>query len=228
MSAPAIERYAWGGGEETMLRFGPAAGPVVVLALPLFEEANRTRAFAVTLLRALADRGIGGALPDLPGTGESLIPTSDLDLLHLRQAFEAAVEHVWAQRRAFAVALRSGALLDTLPLVTGRWHFAPQNGANLVRELSRIAPLADETEAVVEIAGNRLPRDFLAALGGAAPIEADDGAAMRVVRLDTDPRPADRKIAAKPLWRRSEPDNDLELVELLGDDIAQWIATCAG
>lgn len=41
-----------------MLRFGPAAGPVVVVALPLFEEANRTRAFAVAILRALAERGV--------------------------------------------------------------------------------------------------------------------------------------------------------------------------
>jgi HAD superfamily hydrolase (TIGR01509 family) len=40
-----------------MLRFGPAEGPLVVLAMPLFEEANRTRAFAVTLLRALAAAG---------------------------------------------------------------------------------------------------------------------------------------------------------------------------
>ena len=44
-----------------MLRFGPDTGPVVVVALPLFEEANRTRAFAVSILRALAARGI--ALP---------------------------------------------------------------------------------------------------------------------------------------------------------------------
>ncbi len=39
-----------------MLRFGPADGLVVVAALPLFEEANRTRAFMVTILRALAER----------------------------------------------------------------------------------------------------------------------------------------------------------------------------
>jgi thioredoxin reductase len=38
-----IDRYDWAGGSEAMLRFGPATGPIVVLALPLFEEANRTR-----------------------------------------------------------------------------------------------------------------------------------------------------------------------------------------
>ncbi|MEG8052367.1 hypothetical protein QP185_02180 [Sphingomonas aerolata] len=53
-----------------MLRFGPDAGPRVIAVLPLFEEANRTRAFLVETLRALAGRGIGSILPDLPGTGE--------------------------------------------------------------------------------------------------------------------------------------------------------------
>ncbi len=75
-----------------MLRFGPDTGPVVVVALPLFEEANRTRAFAVTILRALAERGIAGALPDLPGQGESLIPTHATDLAKLRGGFATAVE----------------------------------------------------------------------------------------------------------------------------------------
>ena len=74
-----------------MLRFGPDTGPVVVVALPLFEEANRTRAFAVTILRALAERGIAGALPDLPGQGESLLPTHETDLAKLRTGFAAAV-----------------------------------------------------------------------------------------------------------------------------------------
>ncbi|RYD50253.1 MAG: hypothetical protein EOP60_12200, partial [Sphingomonadales bacterium] len=59
-----IDHYDWAGGREAMLRFGPATGPVVIAALPLFEEANRTRTFVVTLLRALAERGIAGALPD--------------------------------------------------------------------------------------------------------------------------------------------------------------------
>ena len=58
-----IDHYDWAGGREAMLRFGPAGGPVVVAALPLFEEANRTRSFVVTILRLLAARGIAGALP---------------------------------------------------------------------------------------------------------------------------------------------------------------------
>ena len=54
--APRIDSYAWSGGREAMLRWGPDGGPVVIAALPLLEEANRTRAFVVTILRALAKR----------------------------------------------------------------------------------------------------------------------------------------------------------------------------
>src|SRR3546814_8095624 len=79
--AQMIGRYDWAGGTEAMLRFGPDTGPVVVLALPLFEEANRTRAFAVTMLRALAERGVASVLPDLPGQGRSEEHTSELQSL---------------------------------------------------------------------------------------------------------------------------------------------------
>src|SRR6187551_1263766 len=71
------DQYDWPGGREAMLRFGPATGPVVIAVMPLFEEANRTRAFMVALLRALAERGVASVLPDLPGTGESLIETEN-------------------------------------------------------------------------------------------------------------------------------------------------------
>lgn len=219
MTVPRIDHYAWARGREAMLRFGPDIGPIVVVALPLFEEANRTRTFAVTLLRALTTRGIGGALPDLPATGESLVPTLAISATDLREAFEAAVEHVWAGRRAFTLAVRSGALLDTLPLVVGRWHLAPMTGAELVRELDRIAVGDDPAE----IAGNLVPRRFLAELASLAPL---DDLAVRTVRLDSDPRPAARKVAATPLWRRSEPGNDLFLAETLADDIASFIQTC--
>ncbi|HWU71836.1 MAG TPA: hypothetical protein VN137_00025, partial [Sphingomonas sp.] len=72
-----IDHYDWAGGREAMMRFGPATGPVVVAVLPLFEEANRTRTFVSGVLRRLAARDIAGALPDLPGQGESLVPTEN-------------------------------------------------------------------------------------------------------------------------------------------------------
>src|SRR4051812_44244910 len=74
-SLRVIDHYDWAGGREAMLRFGPDTGPVVIAAMPLFEEANRTRTFIVSILRMLAGHGIATALPDLPGAGESLTET---------------------------------------------------------------------------------------------------------------------------------------------------------
>ena len=78
-----IGQYDLPHGPEPLLRFGPAEGPQLLMLLPLFEEHNRTRAFAVTLLRALAALGIGALLPEMPGQGESLMPTEALRLATL-------------------------------------------------------------------------------------------------------------------------------------------------
>jgi hypothetical protein len=216
-----IDHYDWAGGREAMLRLGPDDGPVVIVALPLFEEANRTRAFAVTIMRALAERGVASILPDLPGTGESLVATEDATLVAWRQAFAAAATGAVA-----SVAIRSGALIDTDAAVAGRWHLAPQSGAMLVRELDRIRQSGggDSDDAMVEIAGNRLSRRLLDELQSATP-SADR---TRTVRLANDAQPADHKVEGSPLWRRAEPDNDPALAALLADDIAAWVRTCVG
>ncbi|MCW3848401.1 hypothetical protein OF829_14245 [Sphingomonas sp. LB-2] len=205
-----IDHYDWPGGREAMMRFGPAGGPVVVAALPLFEEANRTRAFMVTILRGLASRGIASALPDLPGQGESLLPTGAARLAAMRNAFAAVPG-------AYTIAIRSGALLDA-GARKGRWHLAPQPGADLVRELERVRQ-AGEAE---DFAGNIISPEFLVELVGAEPDPA------RVVRLESDARPADLTVPGAPQWRRAEPDNDLVLAALLADDIAAWIRACEG
>ena len=239
-TVPRIDSYEWAGGREAMLRFGPDDGPAIVLALPLFEEANRTRAFGVSLLRALAARGIGGVLPELPGQGESEVPTAAMGLVGLRAAFAAVAG-------SQAVGIRSGALL-----VDARscWLLAPQHGSSLVRELARVegGRLGGE---IVEVAGNLLSRHMLEELAAAShPGEGRGPVAMcndggpaspgtsqlgpglrrgsdRVVRLATDPRPADLHVVGSPPWRRAEPGNDPGLVEILAADIADWIATCA-
>ncbi|MCW4460302.1 hypothetical protein OK349_01165 [Sphingomonas sp. BT-65] len=218
-----------------MLRFGPAEGPVVVAALPLFEEANRTRAFAVTILRALAERGIVGLLPDLPGQGESLLPTHETDLAKLRAGFAAAAASLGVP--VFTFAIRSGALLDGDAQIAGRYHLSPMTGADLRRELvrarqasSREAGEAFDPAAIdtatepVELAGNLIAPAFLAELSAAAPSTE----AVRTVRLETEAKPADAKLPGSPLWRRAEPDNDLAFASAVAGDIAAWIATCAG
>ena len=205
-----IDHYDWPGGREAMIRFGPATGPVVVAALPLFEEANRTRAFAVTILRALAARGIASALPDLPGQGESLIPTAQATLANLRQAFAAVPGD-------YTLAIRSGALLDAGER-KGRWHLSPQTGGELVRELGKLLQAGGSGD----FGGNIVSDVLLSALEGAEPESA------RAVRLETDVRPANLKIEGAPQWRRAEPDNDPALAELLADDIAAWVRRCEG
>ncbi len=239
-----IDRYDWAGGTEAMLRFGPDTGPVVVLALPLFEEANRTRSFAVTMLRALAGHGIASVLPDLPGQGESLVPLCDMTILRIQEAYEGVVDRFDRDGRpCFGVGIRSGALLDALGLLFGRWHFAPQDGPGLLRDLTRIKavetgkPLGDlwffdrvedgaEPPPPVEIAGNMMSPDLLTELSVKTLFDASPGIAHRIVRLESDPADADRKIDGAPLWRRSEPGNDPVLAELLARDIAEWIASC--
>jgi hypothetical protein len=234
-----IDHYDWAGGREAMLRFGPDTGPVVIAAMPLFEEANRTRAFIVTILRALAGHGVASALPDLPGTGESLIETEYARVNNWNTAFSSAVERLNPESRpVHAIAVRGGALVDTTAPVTSRWHFAPVAGESLVRDMlrTRLTAAKESGEAIgtetieppgppIELAGNRLSRALLAELGRSVP---SDGPPLRIVRLDTDSLPADHHVAGAPLWRRSEPGNDPGLARLLADDIATWIATCAG
>lgn len=238
MTDPRIDGYDWAGGREPMLRFGPETGPVAVIALPLFEEANRTRAFGATLLRALAARGIAGALPELPGTGESMVATADATLLKMRSAFETAVEHVGAEgRRCYAVGIRSGALFDLLSSVFGRWHLAPQLGEDLLREQLRLAQIGGGLSAgsdiytligspePIIIAGNVISNAIAADLLGATTYD-QPGVPLRTVRLETDPRPAELKVPGTPLWRRAEPGNDPVLAQRLAEDIAAWIVRC--
>ncbi len=220
MTGPRFDRYDWAGGREAMLRFGPDAGPRVVAVLPLFEEANRTRAFLVAMLRALAGRGIGSILPDLPGTGESVVETRDLRLPDLRQAFAALVGTLDAS--VYAVTIRSGALVDCDASLAGRWRLAPQSGDDLLRDLSRIRAASTMPDAD-GYAGNSLSEALLADLRDAVPYDAS-----RTVRLEGDPRPADARYAGAPLWRRSEPGSDAALAEVLAADVAGWIATCGG
>lgn len=205
-----IEYYDWPGGREAMLRFGPASGPVIVAALPLFEEANRTRTFVVTVLRALAERGIASVLPDLPGQGESMLPTEAATLAAMREAFAAVPGD-------YTLAIRSGALLDA-GVRKGRWHLAPQQGSELLRELNRLRQAGGSED----FGGNRLGATLLAELADAASAPA------RTVRHESDAKPADLKVPGAPLWRRAEPDNDPALAILLADDIAAWVHTCEG
>lgn len=216
-----IDRYDWPGGNEALWRFGPATGPVVLLLLPPFEEANRTRTFAIRLLRALGVRNIAGMLPDLPGQGESLLPTEAAGLAQWRSAIAALAAATG--RPVITAAIRAGALLDRDANVAGRWHLAPQSGDRLLRELARIG--IDRDGDIAEVGGNRLSTTLLAELESATPATI---APLRTVRLGNDPGPADLRIDAAPLWRRSDPGDDPDLADVLADDLAAWSRACVG
>ena len=217
MTGIRFQHYDWAGGREAMLRFGPDTGPIILAALPLFEEANRMRQFACTILRALAGYGIGSVLPDFPGTGESLVATADATLADQRRAYVALAQVLGVD--TYALSIRSGALLEVDATLAGRWHLSPQSGEELVRDLERARVAAGKKEG--DYAGNHLSFERLAALREAVP---RGGGRCRIIRLDTDPRAADATYPGVPLWRRSEPDNNIELAQKLAADIAHWIA----
>ena len=131
-----IDHYDWAGGREAMISFGPATGPVVLAVLPLFEEANRTRTFVSGLLRRLADRNIAGALPDLPGQGESLVPSENAMLAGWRTALASAANAAAGERPVHILSFRGGALLDHGVKAASRWQLAPAKGEALVRNSS--------------------------------------------------------------------------------------------
>lgn len=198
-----------------MLRLGRDHGPTILAVPALFEEANRTRTLLVMTLRLLADRGIAGALPDLPAHNDSLLPTIDARLPPWRAALATAAAGLPGP--VHVVAIRGGTLLDDEVDAASRWYLSPITGEAQVRELARLRHVGGGQD----YAGNHLHPDMIAALSLAQPVTTG---ALRVVRLGDDPRPADRTIATAPPWRSSEPRADPDLAAILADDIAAWIA----
>jgi hypothetical protein len=232
-----IAHYDWRGGREAMLRHGPADAPVVVIALPPFEEANRLRALAVTVARILADQGIAAAIPDLPGTGESLTDIAATRLADWREAFAVCAA---AHPGRLIASLRAAALFDADEGAIGHWRLSPQDGPRLLREMirTRLAGLREDgreastatlTEEAkrdgIELSGHWLTPALFGDLEDAALLPMQP---LRTVRLGGDAQAADLLIEAPPLWRRAEPDNDVHLAQSLATDIAGWMKTCRG
>ena len=197
---------------------GPHHGPTILAFPALFEEANRTRAILIGVLRRLAERGWSVALPDLPGQGESLTPVGDADLDQWRAAAAAAAGHL--PQPIHVVAIRAGALVDTDVPATSRWYWSPITGREQARELTRLRDLGDGED----YAGNDLSNALLAQLDAAEPTITPT---PHVIRMESDPRPADLKLPGIAPWRGSEPVTDTALVARLADDLAQWLATCS-
>lgn len=226
-----IDHYDWAGGREAMLRFGPADGPVVIMLPGLFEEYNRTRSFAVTICRMLADCGVASVLPDLPGQGESLVPTQDVTLDDWRDAIRSVLEAQGALNPVLIASMRGGSIIHSETGVCGHWRLSPITGQTVLRDLMRTQAVTGDTPAgladqTIEVAGNVISRplaDALEADVDRPPFQAP----LRTIRLQSDPAPADLKLPGAPLWRRAEPGNDPALAALLADDLTDWVRRCA-
>lgn len=218
-----------------MLRFGPDVGPVVILLLPLFDEHNRTRAFGVAIARALAEVGIATVLPDLPGHGESEVPTERATLEAWQQALQTVVAAQGAVRRPHLAVMRGAALLDSVSGVSSVWRFAPVPGRAMLNNLRRAEAVSGRKDwsafglesPPANLVGNELSWPLYAALDAHTALEPRD-VPLRTVRLDSDPAVADLKVPGPPLWRRAEPGHDLALSLRLAQDLAEWVRQCAG
>jgi pimeloyl-ACP methyl ester carboxylesterase len=212
---PLVYRYADG---EFMLAYGPKIGPQLIILQPFFEEMNRCRALVSGLCRALAAKGFGCWLPDLPGTGESLRALETVTWAQWIEAVEAATTLIAAEtgEAPSSLALRGGALVEAGTL-TQRWRLSPTTGRSLLSDLRRSA-LASGSDPATP-AGYRLSDDLGTKLATAGPITGID---IRTVRLLSDDREADHHIPGAPIWRRPEPDSDPVLLDAIVDDITGW------
>lgn len=222
MNAGPLAYERCSGSGEWLMRIGPAEAPPILFVPPLFEEMNRTRALLAGAMRALAGRGHGCWLLDLPGAGESERPLDGVGWDEWRSAVAAASRHVAAAsgKQPHCASLRGGALLDDAAEAASYWRFAPAGGASLARDLGRAAMVGG-----AELAGYPLSAPLMASLEAATPA---DVALLRVVKLDSDRTAADGRLAGPALWRRSEPGSSAELSEAIAADIDDWVRQCGG
>lgn len=219
---PAFDyvRYSAGIGDEWMMLRGPREGLRVLILAPLLNEANQCRAMTVDLARHLARAGVGSAIPDLPGTGESVHPLANVRWSDWRHAAAAAAKALSRDGSPLAIAsLRGGALLDDACTARSWWRFAETSGASLLRPLERAqrltsAPAApDAPDAPATLAGFSLHVDMIEAIRAAVP--APVAGLLRTVAFEGD---------GVPIWRRAEPTNDPALAKRLAEDLLAWIA----
>lgn len=190
----------------------------------LFEEANRLRRLTVEVMRRLDGAGIDSFLPDLPGGNESLQPLAEQSPELWRQAMAAAAAHFGATH---ILGMRGGALI--MPAGLPGWHYAPVNGASMLRQMFRARILADreagrdETqeglmavgrEQGIDLSGYRLGPGFLAEFESLKPL-----ATPNVQTIDQ------AMVGGGGLWLRAEPGEDRTQADALAAILAIGIKT---
>jgi hypothetical protein len=176
--------------------------------------------------------GLGSVLPDLPGTGESLLETADIAFDDWTRAAATLADDIREREgRCLTVAIRGGALLDGA--ANAGWRLAPETGERLLRDMVRATALTGavaagdlDAQALREptvLAGNTLSPALYTGLKAAVLPEG----AYHTVRMADDAQPADATIAGSRLWRAAEPGDDPAMVAAAVNDIMAWVSTCA-
>lgn len=231
MSAPPRHlSYRATGGSEACLSFGRAGAERRLLIVPpLFEEMNRTRAMLVGAMRGLAARDIMTLLPDLPGCNESMAVMEDQSIQSWHNAIlSCAGEH----GATHIVSIRGGALIDDGPLLP-HWRLAPVKGASMLKTMLRTRIVADkengisssaeglitaaEAQGSIELGGYHLGTAMLLDLDGAV---ASPVPRLREVQLGN----AIGELPGKPIWLRTEPQEDAEMSAALASALDDWSA----
>lgn len=220
--------YETAGGREYILRLeGGEAARTILIIPPLFAEMNRTRRMMVEAMRALALRGVGSMLPDLPGCNESLAPMSQQSLTVWRKA----VTDVTHQHRVTHIAaIRGGCLLDDISGMPSL-RIAPIAGASLLKTILRTRIAADREAGInismeelramgetagLDLAGYTLGPVMLKELDTARPAQCDLISEMQLAN-----------IGGTPLWLRSEPGENADMSAALARELDAWSVSCA-
>ncbi|QTD56458.1 hypothetical protein [Parasphingorhabdus cellanae] len=227
-------RYHFEGHDELCLRAGVGHPTTILIIPPLFDEMNRMRRMLVDMMRLLNERGIGSALPDLPGMNESLFPQEQTNLMICRQALVECFATLPKCRHI--ASFRSGCLIDDFTDSAEKWRLSPVKGLKLLRMMMRARIASDKeaglstdmTQLAVEaeqghvnLAGNHISSTLFSELQDAAPEPSD---IIRTAVLENNASAANVRLAGSALWLRAEPGDDMLLSGAIATDLTSWIA----
>lgn len=192
---------------ELALAFDRDRSARVVIAPPLFDEANRMRRLTVEVMRRLDGAGIDSFLPDLPGCNESTQRLATIELEDWRMAIDAACQHFGATH---VLGIRGGCLL--VPPNGRGWFYGPVKGASLLKTLLR-ARVISGREAGRDEAEDDLLQQGLASGLDLAGWSLSAEMIRQLIEAEPQPRqaitPIDQAmLAGAPLWLRAEPGDD--------------------
>lgn len=206
-------------------RLGQGHPIQILLVEPLFEEANRMRRTLAQVMRRLDAAGIGSAIPDLHGTGESVSNIRDASLGQWRKDVANATRALSQKPAHVLVAsFRGGALIDGEASARAWWRCAPETGHRIIRDLRRASLASDASQPINQLAGHELSGSLISELESAIPASVSP---LHVVRLESDTAEADSRIVGGPLWRRAEPGEDLTLTTSISENLIDWARRCA-